>query len=92
MVERFSDEDFESLLVKYDYRFKRGDIVKGVVCAYEADGAIVDIGSKSTAFVPSYEVSSDKKVKVEEVLEKNIEKLQKRYPNGFKKEQSINRK
>ena len=30
MVERFSDEDFESLLVKYDYRFKRGDIVKGV--------------------------------------------------------------
>ena len=73
MVERFSDEDFESLLVKYDYRFKRGDIVKGVVCAYEADGAIVDIGSKSTAFVPSYEVSSDKKVKVEEVLEKNTE-------------------
>ncbi len=73
MVEKYSDEDFESLLVKYDYKFKRGDIVKGVVCAYESDGAIVDIGSKCAAFVPSYEVSSDKKAKVEDVLEKNTE-------------------
>ena len=73
MVEKFSNEDFEALLGKYDYNFKRGDIVKGVVCAYESDGAIVDIGSKNTAFVPSYEVSSDRKVKVEEVLEKNTE-------------------
>ena len=53
MVEKYSNEDFEALLGKYDYNFKRGDIVKGVVCAYESDGAIVDIGSKSTAFVPS---------------------------------------
>ena len=73
MVEKFSDDEFEALLGKYDYSFKRGDIVKGVVCAYESDGAIVDIGSKSTAFVPSYEVSSDKKAKVEDVLEKNVE-------------------
>ena len=56
-----SEEDFEKLLEQYDYKFKRGDIVQGVVCAYESDGAIVDIGSKCTAFVPSYEVSSDKK-------------------------------
>ena len=73
MVEKYTDEDFEALLTKYDYNFKRGDIVKGVVCAYESDGAIVDIGSKSTAFVPSYEVSSDRKAKAEEVLEKGIE-------------------
>ena len=73
MKEKYSDEDFEALLSKYDYKFKRGDIVKGVVCAYESDGAIVDIGSKSTAFVPSYEVSADRKAKVEEVLEKNTE-------------------
>ncbi len=73
MVEKYSNDDFEALLSKYDYSFKRGDIVKGVVCAYESDGAIVDIGSKSTAFVPSYEVSSDKKAKVEDVLEKNVE-------------------
>lgn len=73
MAEKYSNDDFEALLSKYDYSFKRGDIVKGVVCAYESDGAIVDIGSKSTAFVPSYEVSSDRKAKVEEVLEKNTE-------------------
>ena len=73
MVEKYSDDDFEALLSKYDYKFKRGDIVKGVVCAFESDGAIVDIGSKSTAFVPSYEVSSDRKAKAESVLEKNTE-------------------
>lgn len=73
MVKEYSDSDFEELLAKYDYKFKKGDIVKGVVCAYESDGAIVDIGSKSTAFVPSYEVSSDRKAKVEDVLEKNTE-------------------
>ena len=73
MVEQYSDCDFETLLSKYDYNFKRGDIVKGVVCAYESDGAIVDIGSKSAAFVPSYEVSSDKKARVEDVLKRNTE-------------------
>ena len=73
MVEQYSDIDFEALLKKYDYNFKRGDIVKGIVCTYESDGAIVDIGSKSTAFVPAYEISSDKKAKVEDVLELNKE-------------------
>lgn len=69
MVEKYSDSEFEALLTKYDYKFKRGDIVKGLVCAYEADGAVVDIGSKCTAFLPSYEVSSDRKAKVQDVLE-----------------------
>lgn len=70
MADKCSDEDFETLLQKYDYTFKKGDIVMGTVCGFETDGAIVDIGSKSTAFVPSYEVSSDKKVKAEDILEK----------------------
>lgn len=73
MVEKYTDKDFEMLLSKYDYTFKKGDIVKGVVCAYESDGAIVDIGSKSTAFVPSYEISSDRKAKAEDVIEKGQE-------------------
>lgn len=73
MVEKYSDSEFEALLGKYDYNFKKGDIVKGVVCAYESDGAIVDIGSKCTAFVPSYELSSDRKAKAEDVLEKGTE-------------------
>ena len=38
MVEKYSDSDFETLLAKYDYNFKRGDIVNGVVCSYESDG------------------------------------------------------
>ncbi len=70
MVEKYPDNDFEALLGSTITTLKRGDIVKGVVCAYESDGAIVDIGSKCTAFVPSYEVSSDRKVKAEDVLEK----------------------
>ena len=73
MAVKKAEEDFEALLSKYDYRFKRGDIVKGVVCAYDSDGALVDIGSKSTAYVPAGEVSQDRKTKVEEVLEKNTE-------------------
>ena len=71
MVEQYSDSDFEALLTKYDYNFKRGDIVNGVVCSYESNGAVVDIGSKCTAFVPSYEVASDKKTDVENVLKIN---------------------
>lgn len=67
------NEDFEELLKQYDYSFKRGDIVKGVVCAYEPDGVSVDIGSKNTAFVPNYEISSDKSLKKEDVLEKGTE-------------------
>lgn len=73
MSEKYSDSEFEALLGKYDYTFKRGDIVKGVVCAFESDGAIVDIGSKCTAFVPYYEIASDKKLKAEDVLEKGTE-------------------
>ena len=73
MIEQYSDCDFEALLEKYDYKFKRGDIVKGVICAFDSDGAIVDIGSKSAAFLPNYEVSSDRKAKAESVLEPNTE-------------------
>ena len=73
MLESCSNEDFEALLSRYDYNFKKGDIVKGIVCAYESDGAIIDIGSKSTAFVPSYEISNDKKAKAEDILEKGSE-------------------
>ena len=73
MTTKYTDMEFETLLEQYDYKFKKGDIVKGVVCGYEADGVLVDIGSKSIAFVPHYEVSSDKKVNVNEILEKGNE-------------------
>lgn len=70
MTIKYSDNEFETLLEQYDYKFKKGDIVEGVVCGYESDGALVDIGSKSVAFVPHYEVSSDKKLIVSEILTK----------------------
>ena len=38
------------------------------------------------------EVCSSLDVSIDEVMEKNIEKLAKRYSNGFSKEASINRK
>jgi len=73
MEKLYSDSDFESLLKDYDYKFKRGDLVKGIVCAYESDGAIVDIGAKSTAIVSGKEASVDYDVKVYDVLEKGKE-------------------
>ncbi|MCM1265481.1 MAG: S1 RNA-binding domain-containing protein [Candidatus Gastranaerophilales bacterium] len=67
-----NDEDFESLLNQYDYAFKRGDLVKGTVCGYDSEGAIVDIGGKAAAVVPEKEASTDGK-KVEAALEKGKE-------------------
>ena len=31
-----SDQDFEALLEKYDYKFQKGDLVKGIVCGFAA--------------------------------------------------------
>ena len=72
MTNALSNEEFEALLNQYDYKQKRGDLVKGIVYGYDGEGAIVDIGAKSAAVVPAKEVSNDNK-KVEEVLEKGKE-------------------
>ena len=53
----FTQEEFASLLGKYDYNFKPGDIVKGTVFALEPKGAMIDIGAKTAAFMPMQEVS-----------------------------------
>jgi len=66
----YSDEEFESLLGSYDYNFKKGDLVQGTVCGYDSEGAIVDIGAKTAASVPTREAVSDKSVSIESVLEK----------------------
>lgn len=71
--EMISDSDFETLLKQYDYNFKKGDLVKGRVCAYDSEGVIVDIGSKTTAMVPIREASVDPNVPVEKILEKEHE-------------------
>lgn len=49
--------EFEQLLQKYDYSFKKGDIVKGRVVSFESSGAMVDIGAKTSAFLPTKEMT-----------------------------------
>lgn len=49
------ENNFEQLLEEYLYEFGRGDIVKGMVVNVGKDGVSVDIGAKSTAFMPSEE-------------------------------------
>lgn len=50
--------EFERLLDKFDYNFKKGDLVKGTVVGYDSSGVIVDIGAKTAAVVPLKEVSN----------------------------------
>ncbi len=50
-------EDFAKALEQHDYEFKKGQVVRGKVHNYESDGAYVDIGGKSLAYVPLQEVS-----------------------------------
>ena len=54
-----SNDEFEALLSKYDYNFKKGDLVNGVVSGYDSNGALVDIGAKNTASVSYKEAVSD---------------------------------
>lgn len=50
--------EFEKLLQQYDYAFKRGEIVRGAIIALESNGALVDIGAKTAAFLPNKEVAT----------------------------------
>lgn len=61
--------DFEELLKQYDYNFQKGDLVKGLVCGYDSQGVMVDIGAKTIAVVPTRE-AVDKDENVETKLEK----------------------
>ncbi|MGF1489743.1 MAG: S1 RNA-binding domain-containing protein [Prochloraceae cyanobacterium] len=53
----FTMDDFARALEQHDYQFEKGQIVKGTVCEYTNDGVFVDIGGKSTGFLPKREVS-----------------------------------
>jgi small subunit ribosomal protein S1 len=54
----FSMDDFAKALEQHDYEFKKGNVVQGRVHNYENDGAYVDIGGKSLAYIPIDEVST----------------------------------
>ena len=67
-----SEEDFEKLLEQYDYKFQKGDLVKGIVCGFEGQGVLVDIGAKTTALIPNYE-AVEKGENVEDKFQKGQE-------------------
>ena len=64
----FTLDEFASLLSKYDYNFKPGDIVNGTVFALESKGAMIDIGAKTAAFMPLQEVSINRVEGLSDVL------------------------
>lgn len=66
-------DDFVKALEQHDYEFKKGQVVRGKVYTYESDGAFVDIGGKSLAFVPGNEVSLTDSENWSEVLPLNEE-------------------
>ncbi|MDD3150236.1 MAG: S1 RNA-binding domain-containing protein [Candidatus Gastranaerophilales bacterium] len=66
--------EFEKLLSKYDYDFKKGNLVKGIVVGYESNNVLVDIGAKTSAIIPFREVSLSAGKPSKEVLEVGDEK------------------
>lgn len=70
MAKFLTDEEFDELISRYDYKFQKGDLVRGQICGYDSDGVIVDIGAKTSAICPIREARIDASVPVEEVLKK----------------------
>jgi small subunit ribosomal protein S1 len=56
----FSMEDFAKALDTQSYDFSKGKIVRGKPFEYSSDGVYVDIGGKSSGFVPLQEVSLER--------------------------------
>ncbi len=53
----FSSDDFAQALTQHDYAFRSGQVVQGKAFSYESNGAYIDIGGKSLAFLPIEEAS-----------------------------------
>ncbi|EEF43146.1 30S ribosomal protein S1, chloroplastic [Ricinus communis] len=62
----FTAEDFHSALEKYDFNSEIGTTVKGTVFMTDANGAVVDITAKSSAYLPVQEACIHKIKHVEE--------------------------
>ncbi len=70
----FSSEDFLKALEQHSYEFQKGQVVRGKVHEYASDGAYVDIGGKSSAFLPMQEVSLSPVTSLSEMLPLNEER------------------
>lgn len=67
-------EDFNALLGGQKVSFVRGEIVKGTVVQFESSGALIDIGAKSTAFMPTREASLQDVDNIEKFIELDEER------------------
>lgn len=66
-----SDAEYEQLLSGYEYKFQKGDLVSGLILGYDSDGAIVDIGAKTSAVCPEREAKLNREDNIEDVLKKD---------------------
>ncbi|MGH2415931.1 MAG: S1 RNA-binding domain-containing protein, partial [Microcystaceae cyanobacterium] len=64
----FSMDDFAKALEQHDYQFEKGQVVHGKIFEYTSDGAYVDIGGKSPAFIPFKEASAKRVTHLSECL------------------------
>jgi small subunit ribosomal protein S1 len=54
----FSYDDFAAAVAETEYAFERNSVVEGMAVEYSGDtGCLVDIGAKSSAFLPAQEAS-----------------------------------
>ena len=53
----FSMDDFAKALEQHNYEFQKGQVVRGKVIEHDSNGAYVDIGGKSLAFLPIEEAA-----------------------------------
>ncbi len=68
-AKQLTDIEFEELLKNYEYSFKKGDLITGLVCSYDSGGAIVDIGAKTAAICPEREIKINREDNPKEILE-----------------------
>jgi small subunit ribosomal protein S1 len=69
----FSAEDFAKALEAHDYDFQVGSTVRGTVISFANDGATIDIGGKSAAFLPIREAAVRAVTSLEGILEPGVE-------------------
>ena len=69
----FSAEDFAKALEAHDYDFQVGSTVRGTVISFAPDGATIDIGGKSSAFLPIRDAAVRAISSLEGVLEPDVE-------------------
>lgn len=61
-------DDFAKALETHDYNFEKGQVVRGKAFEYASDGVYIDIGAKSSAFLPIQEIILKRSTTLSELL------------------------